>query len=292
MKKNEKLTSRLYLTYILTLIPFILFGLYKNGYELYKKDYINLLESLKPLIIIFMSIVGTILGILIKTHRKTKKWDINLETLRWPIIESIILASILPLKTSPIIIFIITIIGSIFLKNTRLNKIAILYILISLINHILGLDSFLNIYQSSKSLNYNGIDLFLGLGVGGICSTSILLVTVSLIALSFNNLYKKDLVITSIIVFLLFGIISNMISGEYLKIFEIIFGYNVLFIFVFIAPNLYSSSYTMQGQMLSGIVLGTLTYFLLMISPYNAAIISILVVNLLSGIFDRIFVIK
>ena len=78
MKKNEKLTSRLYLTYILTLIPFILFGLYKNGYELYKKDYINLLESLKPLILIFMSIVGTILGILIKTHRKTKKWDINL----------------------------------------------------------------------------------------------------------------------------------------------------------------------------------------------------------------------
>ena len=46
------------------------------------------------------------------------------------------------------------------------------------------------------------LDFFLGLGSGGICSTSILLTTIALLVLSFNKLYKKEIPIAAIIIFI------------------------------------------------------------------------------------------
>jgi len=272
--KNEKLISKLNLTTLITLIPLILFGFYKHGIYLYKKEYIDLFGALKPLIIITLSVVGALLADVIKE------------------LESIILAMVLPIKSSPVIVFIIVTLVNLFLDKIKINKIALMYLLLALINSLLGLNTFQNTYELTNSLNYDGFDLFLGFGSGGICATSILLITASIIILSFNKLYKRDLVVSSIIVFILLGTIPYMISEEYSEILKFIFGYNILFSFVYIAPNLLYSTYTLKGQILSGIVLAFLTYFLTFVTPYNAVFISIIIVSLLSGIFDRIFVIK
>jgi len=291
--KNEKLISKLNLTTLITLIPLILFGFYKHGIYLYKKEYIDLFGALKPLIIITLSVVGALLADVIKEFKTNRQIDFSiLSKSRTSIIESIILAMVLPIKSSPVIVFIIVTLVNLFLDKIKINKIALMYLLLALINSLLGLNTFQNTYELTNSLNYDGFDLFLGFGSGGICATSILLITASIIILSFNKLYKRDLVVSSIIVFILLGTIPYMISEEYSEILKFIFGYNILFSFVYIAPNLLYSTYTLKGQILSGIVLAFLTYFLTFVTPYNAVFISIIIVSLLSGIFDRIFVIK
>ena len=83
-----------------------------------------------------------------------------------------------------------------------------------------------------------------------------------------------------------------MISTSYGEIFKTLCGYNAMFGFVFVAPILKYSAYTTKGKVLSGILIGILTYFIILLVPYAACMISIIIVNLLTPIIDRIFVIK
>ena len=293
MKKKRKMTSRLHLMYIVAILPLRAFGLYKNGVIPYIHNYVDIMGALKPLILILTSISASFLANFLKEYRTTKKIDSSIfDKSKATLIESALLAMMLPLKSSPLILFIVVFLSYMFFGKVRFNRVAAIYIIIAIINRFLGLNYYLNPYQAGREFSYNGLDLFLGLGEGGICSTSVLLIAIALLYLSFSNLYKKDLVIPAIIAFLVFGIGANMISGNYAGMFESVFGNNALFALVFVAPNLYSSSYTQKGQTLYGIVLGLLTYALIYTIPYSAAPLAILLVNPLKNIFDRIFVIK
>ena len=54
MIKSNNSIKRLCITYLISLIPLIIFGFYKNGISLYIKRYINLLEMFKPLLFILI----------------------------------------------------------------------------------------------------------------------------------------------------------------------------------------------------------------------------------------------
>lgn len=279
--------------YFIALVPLILFGLYKNGIELYVKGLVSFIEMFKPLIILFMSLAGALVGCLFRERSSIKNNDFHIfDKFKGNIVEAILLSSILPLKTSPIIVFVISLLFSAFGTKMKVNKVALMFLLVTIFNIICGINTFDNVYETSTVLNYNGLDLFFGLGTGGIFSTSIILILIGLLFLSFNKLYKKEMVLSSIITFVLLGIVSYMIMGKYTEIFPLIFGYNILFTFVFIEPNLYSSSYTVKGQVLSGVLIGIFTYILSYIAPYMAASIAVLIASLLKNILDRIFVIK
>ena len=290
---NWLLSRRKHLMYGIILLPLIVFGFYKNGIQLYNKGFINIMGMFKPIILIAMSVCGMIVGTLLKFYKKdssiSKK---TIEKCKGDIIEAILLAMVLPINSSPLIIFLITFLSGLFLEKRKFNRIALLYVIIQGMNYLLGLDSFKNLYETSTILNYNGVDLFLGMGVGGICSTCILYILIGLVILSFNKLYKRDIAFTALITFIILGCVPNMLRGDYQNIFNLIFGYNIFFVLVFIAPNPYSSSYTVKGQILSGIIIGLLTYLITFITPFNAAMISVLIVNPLKGIIDRIFFIK
>ena len=279
--------------YAIALLPLIIFGFYKNGIQLYDKGYVDFIGMFKPLILILMSICGSVVGNILRDYKRNGKVTKEVLTnIKRGIIESTLLAMVLPIKSSPIIIFLITLIFGLTFEKSKLNRIALMYIIIQGLNTLLRLNSFSNQYEVNTVLNYDGFDLFLGWGLGGICSTSVLLMIIALIFLSFNKLYKKDMAYASLITFIFLGTVPSMISGNYTEILNYIFGYNIIFVLIFIAPNLYSSSYTIKGQILSGIVIGVLTYFISILTPYNAAMLSVLIVNPLKGIFDRLFVIK
>lgn len=291
MKKS--FNTRLYSMYILALLPLIIFGFYKNGIELYKKDYVDIIMMFKPILILLMSVTGAFLGSVLREYRVTKtlNWKLVNKT-KGNVIEALLVACILPLKSSPLIVFGIVFLVNLFLNKLKINKIALLYLVVEGINVLLKLNVFANPYEASTVLNYDGLDLFWGLGNGGIFSTSIILILLGFLFLSFNKLYKKEMVVASLIVFFILGIVPFMIKGNYNDICPLIFGYNILFVLVFILPNLYSSSYTMKGQVLSGILVGVLSYALYFVTPYTSAVIAVLIVSLISGIIDRIFVIK
>lgn len=291
--KKRSLNTRLYLMYFIALVPLLLFGLYKNGILLYKKGLVDGITSLKVPIVIAMGIIGAFLGALLREKKKGKTVDVGiLNKCKVDVLEAILVVAILPLKSSPIVVFLVTFIFSIFHKKISINRIALMYIVIEGINVLFGLNTFTNAYELSTAANYDGIDLFFGLGSGGICSTSILLILLALLFLSFCKLYKREVAYSSLLAFLALSIGSFMILGKYTEIFPLIFGYNIFFSLVFIAPNLYSSSYTVKGQIMSGILIGILTFIISFFAPYAAVILAIAFVSLINGIIDRIFVIK
>lgn len=290
---TKKLNTRLHLMYLIALVPLIAFGLYKNGIELYQKSLLGPVNMLKPLILLFMAISGAIIGGIVRESRVSKKIDREiLYKCSDDIIEAMLTASILPVATSPFILSIVIFVFSAFLNKIKFNKICTQYLIIQVINIALGLDSFSNAYIDTRVLNYDGLDLFWGLGSGGVFSTSILFMIIALVFLSFNKLYKRDIVYSGILSFLVLGIVPNMIMGHFDSIFPLIFGYNILFAIIFIAPNVTTSCYTVKGQIASGILIGILTYILSFFTPYMAVIIAILISSILNKVIDRVFVIK
>lgn len=279
--------------YLLAMLPLLAFGIYKNGVEVFIKGYANFWQACKPLILIFASVSGAFVGGLIREWYKTKKIDISLfDKIKGDIIEALLVVAILPIDSNAIMVFVAMLLGGLLFGKIKLNKMALLYIIIESTNVVLGLNNFKNAYEVHTVLNLNGVDLFFGAGVGGIFATNAFLVLLASLFLSYNKLYKKEMVFTSLGVFVLLGALPKMIGGNYADIFPYIFGYNVLFILVFIAPNLYSSSYTLKGQVVSGVIIGALTVMFSKFTPYTAALLAVVITSALKGVLDRIFVIK
>ena len=293
MKKKNSIINRLYFIMFLSLIPELLFGLYKNGYQLYKKDLISFVEMSKPLLFVMMSIAGGFLGSYIR-ERKNKIKDIIeiLNNNKIILLECMILSFIMPINSSPIILFFATAVMGLFFRKVSINRIALFYLGINLFNKVAGLNSFLNLYEYTTALNYNILDLFIGFSNGGICSTSILFILIALILFSFNKLYKKDLAYASIITYTILTVVYGAITKNYTVILPILLGYNTMFIFVYVAPNLYSTSYTESGQILSGILLGIITFVLRHFIPYTAPMVGVLIISLSRKLFDKKFSLK
>lgn len=291
--KKHSLNTQLYLTYLACFIPLLIYGFYKNGIRLYYTDIIGPIEMFRPLFILIFGITGAILGVIVREHRNIKNKNFNLlNKCKECVVEATLTVAILPLMTNPLIVFAINFLFSLVLSKVKINRMCIMYLIIEGINVLIGSNDFSNPYELSTVLNYDAIDIFLGKGLGGIFSTSIIFIIVALILLSFNKLYKKEMVYSSLIVFLLAGSIPFMLKGDYGSILPFLFGHNVLFILVFISPCIYSSCYTVKGQILSGIIIGIMTYALSYITPYTACILSVLIVSLIKNVLDRIFVIK
>ena len=279
--------------YLIALIPLVVFGFYKNGIDLFQKGLVGFGGCLRPLLILLAGVGGALIGGIARERRKGIKIDRSMaDKLKGDIVEAVLIVAILPIASNPIIIFVSTFVFSFFLPKLSLNKVALMYLIIEGTNVLLGLNKFANVYEMNTALNYDGYDLFFGSGTGGIFSTNIFLITMALIFLSFCKLYKRETVYSSLVTFLILAIVPAMVMGNYKEIIPYIFGYNILFILVFIAPNLYSSSYTVKGQIVSGVLIGILTFALSFVTPYTAAIIAVLIASLLKGILDRMFVIK
>lgn len=286
------LNKNLNLIVCMNLILLIIFGFYKNGIFLYQKGLISLFEMFKPLLLILICISGASLGSFINEWRRQKKLNLDyLERLKSIIIESVILSCTLPLSTSPLILFIIVLCFYTVFGTIKANKIALLFLVVTIINRLIGINNFENVYELSTELNYNALDLFLGMGVGGIASTSIILTIISLLMLSFNRLYKKNIAFSSIVTFVMFTLIIAIFKNTYAGLLTTIFTHNILFAFVFALPDMQSSCYTTKGQILSGIIIGILTTIISYFLPYEGVFIAILFVSLIKNILDRIFVV-
>lgn len=280
---------------IIALCPLIVFGFYKNGINPFIKGSTGFIGMSKPIILLDVSLLGYLMGGIIrelfkKSAKGEKRSIIN--ALKGNVVEAIILVAILPINTNYLVLFMTTFIIGLFLEKLKLNKIALACIAIGIINFYFGNNDFQNAYEQSTILNYNGVDLFFGMGTGGVFATNVFFILLGFIFLSFNKLYKKEMATSSLLTFLVLAITYKMVKGSYDEIFPLIFGYNILFSLVYIGPNLYSSSYTLKGQILSGIIIGIVTFLTLKFFPYYAAVSAILLVSLFRGILDRIFVIK
>ena len=294
MIKSDNSIKKISLNCILSLIPLIIFGFYKNGITLYIKDYVGILGMFKPLLFI---IIGAILGIVVniiydKYILKNNNELIDSIFSSFHLIYGILIACISSINTNiflfSIVTFIILFISK-FFKDNKVNVVALTSLIIFFIMNIFGKFSFLNIYESSNNFNMNAIDYLFGKGSGGIFTTNILLLAISYIILYCSKIYKRNIPIYSSVTFLVLVIIYCIGTNNIENILSMLFTNGILFAFIYIASEPTSSSYTKKGQVIYGVLVGLFTFLLYLIQPALSSLGAILVASILNGIIDLKF---
>lgn len=294
MNKSNNSIKRITLTYIISLLPLILFGFYKNGISLYIKKYVNILEMFKPLVIILLGfLIGAIVNIIYE-----KKINKNKDNIKDIIFSSlhpiygILIGCISSINTNIILFSLVTFIIlliSKFIKNTKINYITLTSLIIFFIMNIFGKFSFLNAYEVSNNFNMNTIDYLFGKGNGGIVTTNILLLIISYIILYNSNIYKRNIPIYSFISFLLLTIIYCFIKNDIGNIMNMLFTNGILFSFVYIASEPNSSSYTRLGSTIYGIIVGVLSFIFYLINPALSSLGGIFIASIFNSLIDLKF---
>lgn len=294
MNKSNNSIKRITLTYIISLLPLILFGFYKNGISLYIKKYVNILEMFKPLVIILLGfLIGATVNVIYE--KKIKKNKDNIKDIIFSSLHpiyGILIGCISSINTNIILFSLVTFIIlliSKFIKNTKINYITLTSLIIFFIMNIFGKFSFLNAYEVSNNFNMNAIDYLFGKGNGGIVTTNILLLIISYIILYNSNIYKRNIPIYSFISFLLLTIIYCFIKNDIGNIMNMLFTNGILFSFVYIASEPNSSSYTRLGSTIYGIIVGILSFIFYLINPALSSLGGIFIASIFNSLIDLKF---
>ena len=291
--RSKKSIFNISIMRILMLIPMILYGIYKNGIFLYANKYTtNILDLFRPLTFILGgALVGAMVNLLFEyAFNKNAEKPTLKEALfsSFHIEYGIILGCLTSINTNMLVFFLtllIIFILSKFLKN-RVNTICICFIIIYAIQSLVLHDfNYMNIYETNKLFEYNILDYIIGKNVGGIAATHILLNIIIFIVLSVTNNTKTSVgvlsMLSSFILFSLYCMIANInIGNVYLQ-------YGYIFIFTFVATDYVTSSYTILGMRIFGILVGVLTFAFYFVNPIIAPIIAILITSLLNNVCDR-----
>ena len=273
--KNDLVKS-----YFIALIPLLLFGIYKNGILLYVNDLININKIFIPL---YFYMISAVVALLISLIMK--------EDIKYNILLCLVIASSVSINTNmliyPILLFVSLFIAKYVCNKFKFNVISfsrLLLILSLLINSY----SYLNIAEKLDKFNYGLFDIFLGHGVGGIATTSALILIISLIIISFNKYYKKIIPIVSSVTFLLFGLLYVFLTKNYEYI-KLILNGNVYFSFIFVAADLYITPYNKKGMCIYALIIGVLaSLFSIIFNIYEAGYISILLVSIFIPFINKI----
>ncbi len=216
-----KSVKKLVLENIFLLVPLIIYGIYKNGYLIYEKGYISLVNIFKPL---FLVIIALIIKLIIDLVKYKK---INID---YNLVYAILIAMIMPYNVNWLVFiigFTISYLLSLFLeKYFKFNKVCFIYLIIILINGLLNEFSFANILEAKYNYSFSFWDLLIGRNIGGISSSSIFFSLLAYIILCYNFYYKKDIPLFINISYLLLAIIYFIFThnNNFLLNSELIFG--------------------------------------------------------------------
>lgn len=290
--KSKLTIKKINIILLISLIPLIIAGFYKNGIKLYNLNYINILEMFKPLLI---SLIGYLLGILVNIiYDKIKKKHTSIKTL---VLDSfypyygLLISSLISINT-PYYLFIpltfIVLLISKILNNKNINIVALTVLIIILIMNITSNFTYLNIYEQTNNLHLEPLDYFLGLGSGGINTSNILLLLLSTIILFKEDFYKKEIPIISTTIYLLLTIIYGIYKQDIILILDSIFSNSILFSFIYVASIFEYSPITKKGKIIYSILVGSITFILYLVYPSLASLGGILLSSICIKYINKI----
>lgn len=249
MKKKK--TNYLVWENIILLIPLIIYGIFKNGYLIYEKGYINFYQIFKPLYLVLIGIIIKFIIDLLKDHKI--KIDYNL-------VYVILIGMIMPYNINLIIysvsLLILYIITLFLEKYLKFNKVCFIYLIIILINFIFNEFTFQNILESRFTYSFTFFDLLVGRSIGSISTTSIFFSLLSFSYLTFSYYYKKDIPLFINIAYLFLSFIYLIITKDN----SYLLNSEVLFASIFVAPLPKYSPLRRINQIIYGISIGILTF--------------------------------
>ena len=265
------------LKYIYGLIPLVLYGIYKNGIILYNANLINFLSIFKVLYLIVISLIIYIIFSII-TKRKLK---LNLELLSILIIPLFMPYSI-NLIIYSISLFILLFINYYLSKILKYNNISFIILGIILVLVIFNSYNYLNPIEQTNNYSYSFLDLLFGRIAGGIATSSIIIGIILIIYYSIFTIYKQNIAISSIIVFLILTAILNNFNINSLL------NSNTILSFILIAPELKNTPVSLKGTIIYGCVVGLISVLLCQfVSIYTGAFMAIFIVSFIYDILRK-----
>ena len=272
-KNNE---SKILVKYILLLIPFLIYGFYKNGILLYKGEYVNIFYMFKPLIL-------TIIAILISyLFAKYKKEDFISYRLYLNILSSLI---VLP-NTNIFIYLIILFLVNILYTFKKVNISLITILLLIIVSMIFSKYSFLNVYEESVNHSYSITNYLFGNGSGGISNTLFIYSILVFIYLICDFSYKKHIVVTSLTVYYILLIISFVLFKKF--DYNLLLNNNLVFSFIFLNTISIFTPYTKGGCYLYGFILGLISFCFSFIDINLGVYLISLILSFTSLYFDKL----
>lgn len=265
------------LKYIYGLIPLVLYGIYKNGLILYNANLINFFSIFKVLYLIIISLIIYIIFSII-TKRKLK---LNLELLSMLIIPLFMPYSI-NLIIYSISLFILLFIDHYLSKILKYNNISFIILGIILVLVIFNSYNYLNPIEQTHNYSYSFLDLLFGRNPGGIATSSIIIGIILIIYYSIFTIYKQNIAISSIIVFLILtGILNNFNINSLLNS-------NAILSFILIAPELKNTPVSIKGTIIYGSLIGIISGLLCQyVSFYVGSFLAIFIISLIYGILHK-----
>lgn len=275
-KNNE---NKILVKYILLLIPFLIYGFYKNGILLYKGEYVNIFYMFKPLILTIISILISYL------FTKYKKEEFISHRLYLNILSSLI---VLP-NTNIFIYLIILFLVNILYTFKKVNISLITILLLIIVSMIFSKYSFLNIYEESVNHSYSITNYLFGNGSGGISNTLFIYSILVFIYLICDFSYKKHIVVTSLTVYYILLIISFVLFKKF--DYNLLLNNNLVFSFIFLNTISIFTPYTKGGCYLYGFILGLISFCFSFIDINLGVYLISLILSFTSLYFDK-FILK
>lgn len=263
---------------LLILLPIIGFSLYKYGYLDYSKGLVNLLASFKVLWLLLINIIITFISSnLLKDNYPYKYYEI------------IVLTLLLPIR----IPYIIDIIGILvynlirkYLYTYHLNNIAISKLLITVCLMILNKNNYLSFYQEQVSSLYTTSDLIWGASIGSIGSNNLVILILCYLLLCNVIIYKKDIPWYAILGYTMTLGIYGLINNNLIYLMKLTLNSTVLFSIIFVSSINTSSPVGRKLRRIYGLLVGILSFAFLIINPYDAGFIGIIIANLIINLIE------
>jgi hypothetical protein len=272
-KNNE---NKILVKYILLLIPFLIYGFYKNGILLYKGEYVNIFYMFKPLILTIISILISYL------FTKYKKEEFISYRLYLNILSSLIALPNTNIFIYLIILFLVNILYT--FKKVNISLITILLLII--VSMIFSKYLFLNVYEESVNHSYSITNYLFGNGSGGISNTLFIYSILVFIYLICDFSYKKHIVVTSLTVYYILLIISFVLFKKF--DYNLLLNNNLVFSFIFLNTISIFTPYTKGGCYLYGFILGLISFCFSFIDINLGVYLISLILSFTSLYFDKL----
>lgn len=317
--KSKNSTTNMMYTILIILVPFILFGTFKNGIYPAIKGYGNLYTVFKPLVhVVAPAITCIIVEYLYYLIKKDKRSFYQLFGESYAIIPGVFLGLVTSLNTPMWLLILGAVIASLskllcggFGKN-KLNPALVgsLFVTIIFSSFVRG---YLNPYEldtissatplsnmtaSSYLVTYDNLvspygtllTFFFGNIPGAIGETSSFLCIIALIYLIYKKIIKWRIPVSYILSVAVISLIICLTKdiGLWFILFNLLSG-GLLFGATFMATDPVTSPLSHTGQVVGGILLGIITMAIRYLTPLpEGVLISILIFNILTILINKL----
>ena len=275
--------------YAILFFLFLLSGWYKNGLlpvmeGFYSKSHL--------LFLLLYPLLGFFLGFLFD---KIFKRNYTYNNRFFGVLLSLFIPISTPIFVFAIWCFILLVLNTFLIqkKDWDLHFVAFGYLFLLAYLYFTNQYQYSNALEESHLFVYSFLDGMLGHSVGGLFTTNVLLIFLSLLFLSFDYYYKKEIPLYSYGFYLLTLIFYSFWQGDIRFILSNMFSSTILFALVFLAPLDLFSPYSRKRKVFYSFFLGVFIlpfslYFTFYEGVYFSLILANFVVILLNGIQNRL----